>query len=268
MSTNASLSDLLKAADVEDLDVLTDYLTDKGEGRLMLDGDVCKRLIRCKKNGEYDSSDRSLIAKEIRAFGGNTLVNLFRGGGVEYPELARDVAGHLKVPFSKTGPVVNVEMALLQKLFTDALDRMSPEERKKTLDELNIGDLAGMGPGAVAAAIAAGRLAGFAAYKMALIVANAIARAILGRGLPLVVNAALTRTMGVMLGPVGWVLTGVWTLADLASPAYRVTVPCVVQIAYMRQKAISATTTTTCPECHAINARSAKFCAECGTGLK
>lgn len=125
-------------------------------------------------------------------------------------------------------------MALLQKLFTDALDRMSPEERKKTLEELNIGDLAGMGPGAVAAAIAAGRFAGFAAYKMALIVANAIARAVLGRGLPLVVNAALTRTMGVMLGPVGWVLTGVWTLADLASPAYRVTVPCVVQISRSR----------------------------------
>jgi uncharacterized protein YaaW (UPF0174 family) len=268
MNTNASLSDLLQTADVEDLDVLTDYLTDKGEGRLMLDGDVCKRLVRCKKNGAYDGSDRSLIATEISAFGGNTLVNLFRGGGVEYPELARDVAGHLKVPLSKTGPVVNVEMAILQKLFTDALDRMSSEERKKTLDELNIGDLAGLGPGAVAAALAAGRLAGFATFKIAVIVANAIARAILGRGLTFAGGAALTRTMGVMLGPVGWVLTGIWTLADLASPAYRVTVPCVVQIAYMRQKAISATTTKTCPSCQALNALSAKFCAECGAGLK
>ncbi|MBB2981597.1 MULTISPECIES: ubiquinol-cytochrome C chaperone family protein [Burkholderiaceae] len=268
MTANASLTELLHAADVEDLDVLTDYLTDKGDGRLMLDGDVTKRLVRCKRNGAYDPSDRSLIAKEIRAFGGNTLVNLFRGGGVEHPELTRDVADHMKVPYAKSASVVTVELAILQKLFTDALDRMSPDERKKTLEELNIGDLAGAGPGAVAAALAAGRFAGFAAYKMALIVANAIAKAILGRGLPLVVNAALTRTMGVMLGPVGWVLTGVWTLADLASPAYRVTVPCVVQIAYMRQKALAASTTRTCPACHAINTAGAKFCAECGNALK
>ncbi|VBG63426.1 ubiquinol-cytochrome C chaperone family protein [Burkholderia cepacia] len=268
MTINASLSDLLLAGDVEDLDVLTDYLTDKGEGRLMLDGDVCKRLVRCKRNGAYDPSDRRLIATEIRAFGGNTLVNLFRGGGVEYPELARDVASHLKVPYSKTGPVANVEMAILQKLFTDALDRMSDEERRKTLEELNIGDLAGMGPGAVAVALAAGRLAGFATYKIAVIVANAIAKAILGRGLTFAGGAALTRTMGVMLGPVGWVLTGIWTLADLASPAYRITVPCLVQIAYMRQKGIAASTTKTCPSCRAINATSAKFCAECGAPTK
>jgi uncharacterized protein YaaW (UPF0174 family) len=267
MNANSSLSDLLLVAEVEDLDVLADYLTDKGEGRLMLDGDICRHIVRCKENGDYDSASRSLIANEIRAFGGNTLVNLFRGGGVEYAELARDVADHLKVPADKSSSVMAIEMVILQKLFTEALERMTPEERKKVLEELDIGDLAGMGPGAVAVALAASRFAGIAAYKMALIVANAIARAVLGRGLPLVVNAALTRTMGIMLGPVGWVLTGVWTMADLASPAYRVTVPCVVQIAYMRQKAILASTTAPCPNCSTVNGKGAKFCSECGTSL-
>src|SRR5260370_405622 len=90
LNLSETFSDLLLAADVDDLAVLTDYLTDKGEGRLMLDGDVCKRLVECKRNKAFSDSDRFMIAREIRAFGGNSLVNLFRGGGVEYSELARD----------------------------------------------------------------------------------------------------------------------------------------------------------------------------------
>ena len=38
-----------------------------------------------------------------------------------------------------------------------------------------------------------------------------------------------------MLGPVGWVLTALWTLLDIAGPAYRVTIPAVIQITYIRQ---------------------------------
>lgn len=267
MNVTNGLNDLLQIADVGDLDVLTDYLTDKGEGRLMLDGDVCKRLIGCKRKGAYSNSDRSVIAQEIRAFGGNTLVNLFRGGGVEYSELVRDVADHLKIRTEKSTPVVTIETDIMQKLFTQALERMTAEERQKVLSDMGIGEMSGMAPAAVAAALAASRLAGFAAYQMALIVANAIARAVLGRGLPLAANVMLTRTMGLMLGPVGWVLTGIWTMADLGSPAYRVTVPCVVQIAYMRQKAILARTTTACPTCNTETKKGAKFCSECGTSL-
>ncbi|WP_017454477.1 YaaW family protein [Herbaspirillum rubrisubalbicans] len=267
MNINECFSDLLLAADVEDLDVLTDYLTDKGEGRMMLDSDVCKRLIACKRAGVYSDSDRFVIAKEIRTFGGNTLVNLFRGGGIEYSELVRDVADHLKVSYNKNGSALTIELAILQKLFSDALEKMPAEERKQVLDELNVGELAGLGPAAIGIAIAGGKLAGFATFKMALIVANAIARAVLGKGLSLAANAALTRTMGFMLGPVGWVLTGLWTVADLASPAYRVTVPCVVQVAYIRQKYLSKTTTTTCKKCEAMNNRNAKFCAECGAPM-
>lgn len=44
--------------------------------------------------------------------------------------------------------------------------------------------------------------------------------------------------IAVFLGPVGWVLTGVWTAIDLAGPAFRVTVPCVLHIAMLRQRMI------------------------------
>ncbi|WP_333676650.1 ubiquinol-cytochrome C chaperone family protein [Dyella sp.] len=236
-----SLSDVLLNADVEDLDVLTDYITDKGEGRLSLDSDVCKRLISCKQSGHYSRADRELIDKEIRAFGGNSIVNLFRGGeGIKYGELVSDVGTHLKVNFAKKAPAANIEVAILQKIFTDSVARMSEVERKQVLAELNVGELAGAGPAQLATAIGASRLAGFATYRMAVIVANGISKALLGKGLTLAANAGLTRVIALATGPIGWVITGLWTIADLASPAYRVTVPCVIQVAYMRLKASNA----------------------------
>ena len=36
-------------------------------------------------------------------------------------------------------------------------------------------------------------------------------------------------------GPVGWILTGVWTAFDFASQAYRVTIPSCIYIAALRK---------------------------------
>ena len=58
---------------------------------------------------------------------------------------------------------------------------------------------------------------------------------LVGRGLSLATNAGLTRMASIMMGPIGWILTAVWTLIDIAGPAYRVTIPAVIQIAYIRQ---------------------------------
>jgi uncharacterized protein YaaW (UPF0174 family) len=80
------------------------------------------------------------------------------------------------------------------------------------------------------------KLGGFVPYKLAVIVANAIAKALLGRGLSLAAGAALTRWMAIFAGPIGWAVTTIWTIYDIAKPAYRVTIPCVLHIAMLRQK--------------------------------
>jgi uncharacterized protein YaaW (UPF0174 family) len=280
------LSLLLAQADVADLDILVDYITDNGEGRISLNIDVCARLVQCKQRKTYSVQDRALIGREIRAFGGNTLSNVYRdmrssltfgsildkvlpdvSAAISYDEVVKDVASHLKVPFEKNEDVLVVESGILRKILRDSFEKMSPDEKAAVLKELNITDLGMLAPAASAALIAAGRAGGFATYKLALVVANAVSKALLGRGLPLVVNAAAARTLGLVLGPIGMVVTGLWTLADMASPAYRVTVPCVVQIAYMRQKAIVEASSKACAACGARNERTARFCSECGVAI-
>lgn len=277
------LTQLLAQSDTADLDTLVDYITDSGKSRISLSKEVCARLGKCKERGVYSDFDRNLICKEIYAFGGNTLTNVYRDvrnavplgnlldrvlpdvdATVAYDEVVKDVASHLKVAFDKKDDLLIVEDGILRKMLRDSFEKMSPEERAAVLKELGVSDLSMLGPAAGAAFIAAGRVGGFATYRLALIVANAVSKALLGRGLPLAVNATISRTIGVLLGPIGWAVTGAWTLADMASPAYRVTVPCVIQIAYMRQKAIVEAHTKACPSCGERNERAARFCADCG----
>lgn len=71
--------------------------------------------------------------------------------------------------------------------------------------------------------------------ELAVIVVNAVARLILGRGLSLVANAMVTRVLGIVTGPIGMTLTALWLAADLAGPAYRVTIPAVIYLAAMRE---------------------------------
>src|SRR5690606_3931956 len=156
------------------------------------------------------------------------------------------------------------------KVLEESIERMSDQERKELFESLG-GNFTGTGPLMMASIQAAIRASGFAAYKLAAVVAQASAKAILGRGLAFTTTAPIMRGISAFAGPIGWAVTGIWTAFDLASPAYRVTVPCVVQIAYMRQKSFSEEreehASNNCPQCATPIASGAKFCGECGQRL-
>lgn len=174
------------------------------------------------------------IIEEIQKFGGNTLVNTFRGMGVSYHEVLCDVADKMKVNYRKTQSTEIIEGHLLAKVLEDAWEKMSEEDKKKLLDES--GDMLGMKVGGMAAGVLIKVLqaGGFKTYQIALIIANAVAKAILGHGLTFAGNIYLTRLLAVLTGPVGWIITGVWTAFDFAAPAYRVTIPACIYIAALR----------------------------------
>ena len=72
--------------------------------------------------------------------------------------------------------------------------------------------------------------------KVIYYIGSKIGRVIIGRGVYLAAGGILGRAVGVLTGPMGWALTGAWLAWDIASPAYRVTIPAVIQVAFMRFK--------------------------------
>lgn len=257
------LFSVLESASQDDLGILVDIITDSGKGRVSLDDDVMKQLVSAKDTGNIAHDQWLMIAGEIQLFGGNSIIKMFRGKGVEYREIVCDVADHLKVNYNEKQDIAIIESAILMKEVEKSLEQMSEDERKNFFDEFGVKYSMGAGPTAMAALQVAIKASGFAVYKLAVIVAHGTAKAVLGRGLVFGATAGLTKGIGAFAGPVGWAITAIWSAFDLAAPAYRVTVPCVIQLAYMRQKALLKQ----CPECKAAIAGDVKFCGECGISL-
>lgn len=181
-----------------------------------------------------------LIAAEVQCFGANTFATVFRGGkGVLYKEVLMDVCDKMKVNYNKKSSVEKIENNLLMKILTDALNKMSQEELRELANSIGIQNINILNAetfiGIFQAVFSTG---GFKSYQLTLMIANAVLKTLIGRGLSFAGNAALTRTMSVLAGPIGWAITGIWTALDIASPAYRVTIPSVIQIAALRQKYI------------------------------
>ena len=157
--------------------------------------------------------------------------------GVKYREILCDVCDKMKVNYNKHLKIEHIEEDLLMYILRKALDEMSPEDMKKLgnelgLDNLSI-DLSSQAFLGIFQAIF--KAGGFKSYQLTLIIVNAVMKTLTGKGLKLAANATLTRSMAILTGPIGWAVTGLWTLVDIAGTAYRVTIPAVIQIAYLRK---------------------------------
>ncbi|MFR8803402.1 MAG: DUF3944 domain-containing protein [Anaerovoracaceae bacterium] len=226
----------INTASNEDLRTLCDIITlDKdGSPRLTeeLTGTAGYRM-------NYPGNMRALapeMVDEFRRFGGNTFANIVRGEGPEYSEILRDVAKRQKVKIKSGDSDEVIERHLLEKMFDNISKTMTDEQLKEMMDQMGIHLKYYSREAAVAALQLAIREGGFACYKWLVVVANALAKFLTGRGLTIAANAALTKWLSVFAGPIGWAVTALWTVIDIAGPAYRVTIPAVIQIAYMRQK--------------------------------
>jgi uncharacterized protein YaaW (UPF0174 family) len=182
------------------------------------------------------------IVEELQRFGGNSFVNIIRGGkGVLYKEILIDVCDKLKVNYNKNSNVERIETNLLMKILEDALEQMSDQERKELAKSIGLKNTQSFSAQTMTGIFQAiFRAGGFKSYQLTLIIVNAILKAIIGRGLSLAANATLTRTMAILTGPIGLVITGLWTAIDIAGPAYRVTIPAVIEISALRQKYLYA----------------------------
>lgn len=180
------------------------------------------------------------IMEEIQLFGGNSFANLFRRNqGVLYREILCDVCDKMKVNYSSNVDVKQIEQDLLIKILNDHLKTLNARELEEFLKELDLVDKTKTAisytpqtaSAIVQAAIKAG---GFKSYIIILKTVNMIWKFLFGKGLPILANATIARIIGIYTGPIGWAITGAWTAVDLASPAYRVTIPMCLLMAKLR----------------------------------
>lgn len=233
--------EFLEQIESQDLNELVYCLTHDRDGSPRLTEELTTAALYKQHNPDHHAYWQ-LIAAEIQCFGANTFATLLRGGkGVEYREVLIDVCDKMKVNYSKDASVERIENNLLLKVLNDALEKMSPEELRELAESIGVTNVALFTPEAMLGVFqAVFRAGGFKSYQLTLIIVNAVLRALIGRGLALAGNAAMMRTVGILTGPIGWAITGVWTALDIASPAYRVTIPTVIQIAALRQKHLYA----------------------------
>lgn len=219
-----------------DLDILVEVLIkDVKDGKSRWTETLTQNEVYKKYSPDHHKYWKE-IAREIQCFGANTIATVFRGGsGVLYREILFDVCDKFKVTFNKDESVEEIEGKLLLKIFIDSIEKMENEDLKKLVEDLNI-DTNNLTQQAVALAVQTTiSTSGFLAYKVAVIVANSLAKALIGRGLSFAANAALTRALSIAI-PLGWLILGIWTTISITSPATRVTHPAVILVASLRAK--------------------------------
>jgi uncharacterized protein YaaW (UPF0174 family) len=158
-----------------------------------------------------------------------------------FDEVAVDVAKRLKMEGLTKQETSSWDMLsrLIRNLMEELLKEMTPEQRgelaSRVLTADQIKEFYGNGTldwgkvGAGSILLAIKQFGGFATYKVALIVANQAARALIGRGLSLAANAALVRGLSIFLGPVGWILLA-WGINDSLGTNYKRVIPGVLYI--------------------------------------
>ena len=176
------------------------------------------------------------IAEELQRYGGHTIVNVFRGNGVLYKEILTNVCDKIKVNYNKKSATHVIEENLLMKIFRDSLNNMSEDDLKKLAEEMDLKTTSFTKEAIFASFQTVFRLGGFKSYQYTLVVVNTILKALIGRGLSLAGNAALTKAASILTGPIGITVTALWTVSDIAGPAYRVTSPAVILISSLRMQ--------------------------------
>lgn len=232
--------EFLPVAENDDLLILTDYITRHKNGTVRFTQRLPQSFVH---SVEYQifypdklSHMANKIGDELRKYGGNSIVNVFRGEGPGYKTILIDVCKKLKVNFNKKSSVEVIELNLLQRILINSFENMTIEELRDFAKENGIPIQTYTKQALIASIQILIKHGGFSSYKIAVIVANSVAKALLGRGLSFAANAGLTKWLSVIAGPIGWTATIIWTAIDVAGPAYRVTIPAVIQIAYMRMK--------------------------------
>ena len=224
----------LSSCENEDLRVLCDILTHDRLGNIR----VTEQLTSTDEyNRNYPEDMLFLvpqISNELLKYGSNTLATFWHNEPDSYETVLRRVCKQMDVRTMEQDSVAKMERNLLTTLCQDTLNKMSERELRLLANENGIPDKTLTRQALTAALLMAVRTSRAVLTRIAARVIQYIVEIITIRGVATAGIETATRAVSSALGPIGWIALGAWTVYDISSPAYRVCVPAVLQVAYMR----------------------------------
>ena len=176
-----------------------------------------------------------VLAHELLCKGTNSLVMAWNNGCPDsYDKVLWRVCKSLKADVAKDDSVLAKEHSLLTKLCSDAISKLSEEELYEIADLAGIKDKNLNKQMIIGAILLVIKNNPKVFARVIIFIAKHIIMFIAGRSAAKVSAGVLERMLGVATGPFGWAVLTAWTAWDLASPAMRVCIPAVVQVAIMR----------------------------------
>lgn len=183
-----------------------------------------------------NTTNPELLSAEIIKYGSNSILALV---GVEnsYKDIVYDVGRRLKSGVNRSDPISTMDEKILINVFKSVYDKMDSHEKdefqravKSEIEnfDVNILNFTGQAFTAMFQLILKQNNG-----KILLIIANFVSRVLFNRGLTMVGAVGLGRVAGLIAGPIGWTFTALWTIYDIAAPAYRVTIRVVIYLAIM-----------------------------------
>lgn len=233
MTTDKDLR-FLSSCENEDLRVLCDILTHDRLGNIR----ITEQLTSTDEyNRNYPEDMLFLvpqISNELLKYGSNTLATFWHNEPDSYQTVLRRVCKQMDVRTMEQDSVAKMEHNLLTTLCQDTLNKMSERELRLLANENGIPDKTLTRQALTAALLMAVRTSRAVLTRIAARVIQYLVELITIRGVATAGIETATRAVGGALGPIGWIALGAWTVYDITSPAYRVCVPAVLQVAYMR----------------------------------
>jgi uncharacterized protein YaaW (UPF0174 family) len=203
---------LLNSADQQDLDILIQY-----------------------NYGEHQSVSSEELVKTILANGSHDIGRRL-WGQADYLEIVRDVADRFGIKWHKSDDEQALENRLLVEIFQQSWQKM-PQNDKLAFHEVFGHSEADSER--LSRALIDGTFYDFLPATGYLIVWNVtrlVAAAAAREAGIFTAESLLGSFVAELLGPVGIIAGVVILLTSLAGPAYRKTIPTVIQVAYIRQK--------------------------------
>jgi uncharacterized protein YaaW (UPF0174 family) len=215
---------------------------EKRRAQELLDDPAFKKA---QESGDLTRAWRS-IAAELQAYGGDTIVNAARSllkghTGVVYREMLTDICGHLKLKIQPKDNIKGLELIRSQ------MDKFSAEDLTRILSE------AAQGVGlkdslahdidfdALARQIATDAHTSYLASLVVPAIASAALPFLARLSLPALMAVVGPRAGGALVPGLN-VVVAASTLTLLTSPAYRVTLPAVLEVIRIRRVVLLATT--------------------------